>query len=183
LKNRYIISVIAVVLASLMVSTATVPVAATTHGWHTKTMNINAYGYYNFYSKKIQETSRYEYWSVEWDMEGYPGGYYPPSDMEHVTLTMLVRVDKGSDQGQILSFTFKGDDLCFIGKNGKVTFDLWDGTYWYDDYEISGSLVGSYGPNSRFGDAFIRGTISIGDYYYDYWIWIEMQVTVRYYVA
>lgn len=90
---------------------------------------------------------------------------------------------------ELLSFTFQQGDLCFTGWKGTVasldnngttvTIDSFDEDFeGLDIYDIYGSGKGLYGLNSRFDNAFVKGSIHIDDFWMekidDIWIdWLS----------
>jgi len=167
---------IAMTLAmSLVVSTANVPVASAS-GWRKMTLTISVEADANYQSIKLSETRRYQIWWRQIIIHSNP----------ETILTITVKVPAGdlpsSYKGTVLSFSFRQGDLYFTGWKGTLEA-TYPGSGAWDSYDISGSGVGSYGPGSHFGDAFVRGRIHIDDYYeYIESVVLMLQVTMRYYV-
>ena len=101
--------------------------------------------------------------------------------MDDVFLTITERYDKTKGCWQILSVKYQDSCrlLCFIGMKGTLWMEMDCTEVWV--YEISGLGVGSYGPNSRFGDAFVKGTIHLETY--DDTLSMEVNFVVTYFVA
>lgn len=199
MKNKlFPLALFAFVLAtSLVVSTATVPVASAS-GWRTKYLNISVAAEAEYDSIQLSSTRRYQIWRRQLIIDSDP----------EIILTITVKYPPGEYvdlpfKGTVLSFTFQQGDLCFTGWKGTMTAEYADGDggdsfnivdEWIgvDSYDIWGSGVGSYGPGSRFGDAFVKGRIHIDDFWggLDFvvddgemdWVELSLQATVRYFV-
>jgi hypothetical protein len=182
LKNKYLLSVIAVVLASLMVSTATVPAAAilVTHGWHRDTITGERGGYFgidDWQFTKTGETIRYEYYIEKF--------IFKQTDDIYLTLTERHDKTKSWDTGwTILSMSYQDTclHLSFIGMKGTVHGENGVDDLYMWIYDFSGLGVGSYGPGSHFGDAFVRGTIHLQASDLDGSYFIAFNFAVTYYV-
>jgi hypothetical protein len=165
LKNKFLmLSVITVVLASLMVSTIPVPVAAVvTKGWHKATLAgelCDYFGIDDWQFIEAGETGRYEYYVEKFTFR----------QVDDIILTLTERHDKTKSLETgwtMLSMSYQdtcGLGLYFTGMKGTLyVTEEYDGSnpYYVSTYELSGLGIGSYGPKSRFGDAFVRGTIHL----------------------
>jgi hypothetical protein len=173
LKNKYLLSVISVVLASLMVSTVTVPVAArVTKSLHKTTFSWAPWEdhWYDWTWTTTFQTSRYEFGTDELV-------YYEAP----LTLTFKEVWSKSSNVGMITSVYFQdpGDGLYFTGMRGTATDDQID---CCTIYQLSGSGVGSYCGHLN---AYVVGTIYIVAYWYppnsEPYVFSQMSFTVTYY--
>jgi hypothetical protein len=169
LENKYLLSVIAVVLASLMVSTVTVPVAArVTKSLHITTLKREWEDYWDdwIWTTTFQ-TSRYEFGTDQLVYGNFP-----------LTLTFKEVWSKSSAVGMITSVNFQDfyDGLYFTGMRGTATDDQID---CCTIYQLSGSGVGSYQGHL----AYVKGTIYIVAYWDDPTpdVYSEMSFTVTYY--
>ncbi len=79
-----------------------------------------------------------------------------------IWVRMTLRWNPARQTGQILTFYHNGPNLKFTGWRGIIKANEGDGESFH--YKISGLGIGSYGPNSRWGNLFIRGSLE-GTYY------------------
>ena len=178
MKSRlYSLSAVTIILAmSIVLSLSSIPVV-TASGWHTTNLTISAAADTDYYDTKLSETSRYVIWKRQIIVHCDP----------EIILTIIKKVPAGYPSypymGTVLGFTFRQNDLYFQGWKGTVEAYPPEKSL-YDSYDISGFGVGSYGPNSRFGDAFMRGSVHIDDRYRDTgYVELTLQITIRYFIS
>lgn len=119
-----------------------------------------------------------------WENTRYKS-YTEELHFDDICIVVMIIYDKTKDTGQILSINYQdsGNHLCFIGMKGTMYYD---GAGPVDIFQINGVGIGSYGLNSHFGNAIVKGTINLQDmwgysYPYDqHWAALNVNLAVTY---
>ena len=159
MENKYqgLTAIVVVFATLLMVSVAQVP-GATAQSWHTFTHNVEAERSWS--GKLIRSIGTIQYWELHSGIMMTPAGIQTESMME-ASVILRLRWNTATQQGFIYQVIHEGEWLTFRGWKGTVELREYEGLDSYGPYfyfHLGGFGVGSDGPDSRFGTAFIRGS-------------------------